>query len=202
MNGVDLEYFQPQTASVVPHICTFVGAMDYLPNIDAVTWFAEAVWPNLRMKYPNSEFRIVGRKPVERVTALASQPGIIVTGSVPDVRPHVASSSVIVAPMRISRGLQNKVLEAMAMGKPVIASPPALAALAAQPGEHLLSAQNPAEWQARLSQLFDDPDRCSTLGKSARLFVEANHNWSECLRPLTVAILDSCSVPRQPELSP
>ena len=183
-NGVDLEAFRPSpNADPVPWSCVFVGAMDYLPNIDAVVWFAHEVWPVVRAKYPAAEFRIVGRQPAPEVQQLAAIPGVKLIGQVPDVRPYVASSAVVVVPLRLARGIQNKVLEALAMGQPVIAAPAALAGLRAEPGQHLLSATTPVEWIDRLSELFEDVSRRRELGKAARRFVEENHHWERCLDP-------------------
>ncbi len=190
MNGVDLDYYAPVPASApVDQAVAFVGAMDYLPNVDAAVWFADAVWPLVRRLYPTAEFRVVGRKPAGAVQKLADRPGIIVTGSVPDVRPFVASAAAVVAPMRLSRGLQNKVIEALAMAKAVVAAPPALAALAVVPGRDLLCATTPAEWVAAIGQLFDPAGRRSELGAAGRAFVEAHHHWDRCLEPLLDALV-------------
>ena len=190
LNGVDLNYFAPvPTSTPVSRALAFVGAMDYLPNVDAACWFATEVWPLVRANYPDAEFRVVGRKPAPAVARLAGLPGVVVTGGLPDVRPCVASAMAAVVPMRISRGLQNKVLEAMAMAKPVVAAAPALAALAVTPGEHVLKAATPAEWIAAISELFDSPERRAELGANARAFVEANHDWGRCLKPLGDAVL-------------
>ncbi len=126
-NGVDFEYFDPAACA---HDATlerrryivFVGAMDYFPNADAVTWFAEAVFPALRKQLPELEFIIAGRDPSPAVQRLAQTPGVVVTGSIPDVRPYLLNALAVVAPLRIARGIQNKVLEALALGKTVYAS--------------------------------------------------------------------------------
>lgn len=185
MNGVDLDYFSPVPLDrPVDSACVFVGALDYLPNVDAACWFADEVWPGIRERCPAAEFRIVGRKPATRVQSLRGRAGISVVGQVPDVRPHVASAAVTVVPMRLSRGLQNKVLEAMAMAKPVIAAPPALAALAVLPGRDLLKAETIAEWHASVCELLDSPERRRALSIAARRFVEEHHHWDRCLRPI------------------
>ena len=194
-NGVDLEYFQIAAGSPAVLVqmagkpaAIFVGAMDYLPNVDAVGWFARSVWPLIRAKVPDAEFRIVGRKPSPEVQRLAELPGVKVLGGVPDVRPFVADATVIVAPMRLGRGIQNKVLEAMAMGKAVIVAPPALAALKADPGTHLLTATTPQEWVDAVCGLFANPARCANLGTAARSFVEEHHHWETCLEPLMAKV--------------
>jgi sugar transferase (PEP-CTERM/EpsH1 system associated) len=182
-NGVDLDFFQPGDQDL-ELACAFVGAMDYLPNVDGALWFAREVWPSLRSSYPGAEFRIVGRKPAKAIEELRNVPGIKVTGSVQDVRPFVNSASVVVVPLRLARGVQNKVLEAMAMGKAVVAAPGALAALRTESGKHLLAASSPKEWIEAVNELFSDPVRCRELGTSGREFVERHHHWEHCLEPL------------------
>jgi glycosyltransferase involved in cell wall biosynthesis len=157
--------------------------MDYLPNVDGAVWFARAVWPAIRAKHPKAEFRIVGRKPAPEVQRLAELPGVKVLGTVPDVRPFVASASAAVVPLRLARGIQNKVLEALAMARPVVAAPPALAALGTVPGEHLLRAGTPEEWVGACGSLLTDPARGHTLGAAGRRYVEAHHRWETCLEP-------------------
>ncbi|HJZ56097.1 MAG TPA: TIGR03087 family PEP-CTERM/XrtA system glycosyltransferase, partial [Gemmataceae bacterium] len=193
-NGVDLEYFAP-VGGPTEQACAFVGAMDYLPNVDGVIWFAREVWPLIRADFPAAEFRIIGRKPTPAVQALAALPGVTLIGQVPDVRPHVASAAVAVVPLRLARGIQNKVLEALAMGKPVVAAPPALVALAAVPGEHLLAATTPAEWVEALGKLFSDPRRCQELGAAGRRLVEEHYHWDRCLEPLLEKIFAPAVVP-------
>jgi sugar transferase (PEP-CTERM/EpsH1 system associated) len=125
-NGIDFEYFDPAAVTAPPHsgpAVVFVGAMNYFPNADACRWFAAEVFPILRRSVPSLEFRIVGRDPGPAVRRLARLPGVSVTGAVPDVRPYLAGGWTAVAPLRIARGVQNKVLEALSMGKRVLASP-------------------------------------------------------------------------------
>jgi len=187
-NGVDLDYFRPQPETPTVPACAFVGAMDYLPNIDGAVWFTTDIWPRIRAKYPTAEFRVIGRKPAPAVAKLAELPGVVVTGSVPDVRPFVASAAVAVCPIRIARGLQNKVLEAMAMAKPTVAAPAAIAALGVTVGTHLLSPTSPDEWVRDVGELFDDPARREKLGTAAREYVEGHHHWDRCLKPLVDAV--------------
>ncbi len=184
-NGVDQEYFAPVADGRSPDdAVAFVGALDYMPNEDAAVWFACEVWPAIRAKFPAAEFRLVGRNPSPAVRALAAIPGVNLVGQVPDVRPFVASAAVVVAPLRLARGIQNKVLEALAMGKAVVASPPSLAALQTVPGIHLLSASTPSEWAEAVGGLLADPGRRQQLGIQARQYVEEHHHWERCLQPL------------------
>lgn len=190
-NGVDLTYFAPRADAEEP-VCAFVGALDYLPNIDAAVWFAREVWPGILARNPGAEFQLIGRKPVREVQALATLPGVRLVGQVPDVRPHVARAAVVVVPMRISRGLQNKVLEALAMGKATVVAPPALAALKAETGRELLTATTPSEWVEAVCLLLGDPGRRAAIGRAGRAYVERQHHWDRCLAPLTDRILAAC----------
>lgn len=186
-NGVDLYYFAPVECET-QLACAFVGALDYLPNEDAAVWFARDIWPRIRAQFPSAEFRIIGRKPTAAVQALATIPGVNLVGQVPDVRPFVASASVVVVPLRLARGVQNKVLEAMAMAKAIVAAPPSLAALGTEPGVHLLAATTPQQWADSVSALFTDVVRRRELGVAARQYVERHHHWEHCLLPLLDAI--------------
>jgi sugar transferase (PEP-CTERM/EpsH1 system associated) len=127
-NGVDTEYFDPQRRYDLPaelvgrKYVAFVGVLNYFPNTDGICWFAKEIFPELRARDPELELVLVGRNPSQEVMQLAKQPAITVTGEVPDVRPYVAGARAVVAPLRIARGIQNKVLEALAMGKRVLAS--------------------------------------------------------------------------------
>ncbi len=182
-NGVDLDYYDP--AARFPNVeergplIVFTGQMDYAPNIDAVRWFAGEVMPML----PKARFAIVGRKPPEAVRRLAG-PRTIVTGAVPDVRSWLAAADVVAAPLRIARGIQNKVLEAMAMARPVVASPAAFEGIEAEPGRHLLVAAE-AEAQAEaIAGLLDDPRRAEAMGQGARRRMEQAYRWEARLAAL------------------
>ena len=183
LNGVDLDYFQP-IPTQVETACVFVGALDYRPNVDAVRWFAETVWPSVHRRVPNSKMWLVGRRPTAAVRELSSHAGVEVIGQVPDVRPWMARAATVVAPLRIARGLQNKVLEALAMGKAVVASPPSLAALRVRPGEHCLRASSPAQWVKLTTRLLRNEEQRTRLGSAGRRYVEEHHDWDRCLEPL------------------
>ncbi len=181
-NGVDTDYFQAGAHATTPS-CVFVGALDYRPNVEGVSWFCREVWPLLRQVKPNAQLSIVGRRPVPAVERLGGIPGVTVIGQVPDVRPYVESASVVVAPLRIARGIQNKVLEALAMAKAVVASPQALEGLKVVTGCEAISAVTPAEWVIAIRELWDDPELRVRLGVAGRQFVEEHHSWEKCLRP-------------------
>ena len=149
-NGVDVSYFTPEIPYENPYsgseqVLVFVGAMDYWANVDAVTWFARDIFPRIRERIPAACFYIVGSQPDEAVQRLENLPGITVTGAVKDIRPWLAHSNMSVATLRIARGVQNKVLEAMAMGKPVLATTAATEGLDYEPGSGLMVSDEAAE---------------------------------------------------------
>ncbi|MFZ3041231.1 MAG: TIGR03087 family PEP-CTERM/XrtA system glycosyltransferase [Thiobacillus sp.] len=150
-NGVDADYFSPARDYPDPYPpgvqgVVFTGAMDYWPNVDAVSWFAERIFPAVRAAVPGAQFTIVGSRPSDAVLELARQPGVVVTGGVPDVRPWLAHAACAVAPLRIARGVQNKVLEAMAMARPVVASAQAAEGIRAASGRDFTLALGEAEF--------------------------------------------------------
>src|SRR5207244_7093396 len=129
------------------------------PNVDGVVWFCETVWPKILQRRSEAKLYIVGRRPVPAVQKLGELAGVEVVGTVPDVRPWVERAAVAVVPLRIARGVQNKVLEALAMERAVVASPVCLNGLQTVPGQHLLAATTPDEWVKTLLSLFDDAER-------------------------------------------
>lgn len=188
-NGVDTEYFSPQASLPSPYppgeqAVVFTGAMDYWANVDAVCWFAEAVWPALSAAHPAAVFYIVGARPEARVRALAGLPRVVVTGAVADVRPYLAHARLAVAPLRIARGIQNKVLEAMAMARATVVSPQALEGIAARPGEEVAVADGAGEFLSRCAALLADPARAEVLGRRARARVLADYGWDAHLARL------------------
>jgi sugar transferase (PEP-CTERM/EpsH1 system associated) len=182
-NGVDLDYFGPSHPPEIEDGCVFVGALDYRPNIDAACWFCRDIWPAIHRRRPDTRLRLVGRRPVPVVRSLGDLPGVDVIGQVADVRPYLIQSAIAVVPLRIARGMQNKVLEALAMAKPVVASPQALAGLSDQPGLPALSAVSPEDWSHTILALLADQARRRQLGQAGRCYVEENHAWERCLAP-------------------
>jgi sugar transferase (PEP-CTERM/EpsH1 system associated) len=204
-NGVDADYFSPARDYPNPYSpdvqgVVFTGAMDYWPNIDAVTWFAERIFPAIRDAFPAAQFTIVGSRPSEAVLALARQPGVIVTGSVPDVRPYLAHAVCAVAPLRIARGVQNKVLEAMAMARPVVVSAQAAEGIRAEAGRDFILALGEAEFaEAVMTQL-----RATPSAARARDCILSNYNWASNLHAIDslfepVPVLSSFSESRTHE---
>lgn len=179
-NGVDTDYFSPEHVLASPYApgeraLVFTGAMDYWPNVDAVQWFCDEVFPILRRQDPALRFYIVGSRPAPQVQALAQTAGVTVTGTVPDVRPYIRHARVAVAPLRLARGIQNKVLEAMAMATPVVVSPQALEGIAAEPGRELLVAAEAGDFAAAVALLLARGD--NDMGLAARARVEHHYSW-------------------------
>lgn len=178
-NGVDLEYFHPDfpVEQLRPNQCVFVGVLDYRANVESLVWFCREVWPLVLQRKPDAVFAIVGKNPVLAIRQLAAQPGIRLVGEVPDVRPYIAESRFVIAPLLVARGIQNKVLEAMAMGKAVVASPQALEGLRADPGRHLIVAPATGLWTSTIEQLFAQSSRVEEVAAMARQYVEQSHHW-------------------------
>lgn len=182
-NGVDLETFRPGAANE-PHTVVFTGVMNYLPNVDAVLWFAESCWPDIRHRFPAARFLVVGSGPTREVQRLNGRHGIVVTGRVPSTVPWMQQASVAVAPLRIARGIQNKVLEAMACGLPTIVSPKACTGIDAVDGEHLLVAADGESTVRAVRRLFEDPPLAASIGRAARRRMEERYEWSRILAGL------------------
>ncbi len=181
-NGVDSTYFRPDAAlgepTLPPHSVVFTGKMDFRPNIDAVAWFVLEVWPAIRARVPDARFYIVGQKPHPRVSALASAPGVTVTGYVDDVRPYTGGAAVYAVPLRIGGGTRLKILEAMAMGRPVVSTTLGCEGFPLTSGRQLLTADRPAEFAAAVADLLEHPEKGVPLGREARAFVERHYDWA------------------------
>ena len=183
-NGVDTEYFSPDIDVQNPYqsseqVLVFTGAMDYWPNVDAVTWFAKKVFPGLKQRNPALKFYIVGSNPTDEVQRLGNDDGIVVTGRVADVRPYLKYAIAAVAPMRIARGIQNKVLEAMAMARPAIVTGQALEGILAQHGEEVLLGSDELTLQKLVQQVVDG--EYMDIGTRARDKVMSDFSWEENL---------------------
>ncbi len=187
-NGVDTEFFAPDAARESPFAAgelplVFTGAMDYWPNVDAAVWFAREVLPALRTDFPALRLHIVGRSPTPAVMALAG-PAVVVTGTVPDVRPYLQHAAVAVAPLRIARGIQNKILEAMAMARAVVASRACAQVIDAVDGSELLAATTVADFVHQVSHLLREPARAAAIGIAARQRVLQGYSWDAHLAGL------------------
>ena len=186
-NGIDLAFFDA-TADFTPLPADergpgprllFTGQMDYAPNVDAVHWFAQEVLPQL----PDARFVIAGRNPTAEVCRLAGE-RVQVTGAVDDMRAWLDAADIVVAPLRIARGIQNKVLEAMAMARPVVATPAAFEGIEAEPGQELIVADGAAAMVAEIRRLLVAPERAAELGRAARARMERSYSWEQRLAPL------------------
>ncbi len=180
-NGVDADFFSPSRERPTPFEpgvlpVVFTGAMDYWPNADAVCWFVADMLPTLAAAWPRLRFFIVGRNPSASVRALASD-RVVVTGSVPDVRPYLQHAAAVVAPLRLARGIQNKVLEAMAMMRPVVATRSCVESVGAPEGEALLAASDAAGFVAAVDGLLASPDRAARIGTVGRDWVRCHCTW-------------------------
>ena len=185
-NGIDTEFFNPaatfKRVDTMGQAIVFTGQMDYRPNVEGVTWFVETILPHIRIVHPDARFMIVGRNPTDAVKALASQPGVRVIGEVADVRGWLAQAAVVVAPLKLARGIQNKVLEGMAMARPVVASD-----AAAQGIDHagtILVGSTVGEIAEHVTQLLSDQRQGAALGEAARQQVIDRYSWEARLAPL------------------
>lgn len=185
-NGVDTKFYAPELSRVSPYTSTsmhqkplvivFTGAMDYWPNIDAVVWFTHEIWPRLSRFWPQLKFYIVGRNPSPSVLALASET-VVVTGTVHDVRPYLQYATVVVSPLRVARGVQNKILEAMAMARPVVATLTCAKAINASATE-LISTSGATGFLKELNALLNAPADAEILGQLARRRVIESYGWT------------------------
>jgi sugar transferase (PEP-CTERM/EpsH1 system associated) len=188
-NGVDLAAYRPTANAPEPGHLVFVGVMNYYPNVDGCLWFCEEILPALRGRHPDVRLSIVGAHPSPEIRRLASLPGVEVTGFVDDPRAWLRRAAVSVAPLRIARGIQNKVLEAMAMGLPVVGTTSATQGVGGDAGRDFVVADDAPGQVAALHALLSDPRSAAELGARARAFVEGRYDWEVALRPLD-AILE------------
>jgi sugar transferase (PEP-CTERM/EpsH1 system associated) len=190
-NGIDTAGFDPN--AVLPHRAlsgdtgpgiVFTGQMDYPPNVAAVQRFARAIMPTIRKRYPGAQFHVVGRAPSSEVRALAGINGTRVWGEVPDVRPFLAAADIVTAPLTIARGVQNKVLEAMAMARPVVLTPEAATGIDAMDGEHYAVGASDDDLAERTLGLLADGPAALAMAAAARRFVVERKGWHAALQPL------------------
>lgn len=193
-NGVDTDYFSPEPAYPNPYgkagpIVVFTGTMGYWPNEEAAEWFAVEVMPRLRRRIPAIRFAVVGREPSRRMRALGTRGDMIVTGAVPDVRPYLAHADAVVAPLQVNLGVPNKILEGMAMAKPVVATPDAVCGLPLSESEGVIVERDPQAFADAVADLIASRERAGKLGARAR-----HHAVERCTWPAVVdrlaAIID------------
>lgn len=190
-NGVDTEYFQPTTEPYDPDVLSFIGRMDYYPNQQCMLSFCHEILPAIQQHRPGTKLWIVGANPSRAIQALARLSNVTVTGSVKDVRPYVWRSAVNVAPLTIARGTQNKVLEAMAMGVPVVSSEQAAGGIDAVSGEHLLTASTRDDYCEAILRLLESPKERERYAKHARARMLSHHNWEGSMNKLS-HLIEKC----------
>jgi sugar transferase (PEP-CTERM/EpsH1 system associated) len=190
-NGVDASAFSPSAEPYDTNTICFIGRMDYYPNQQGMAEFCSDVLPLLREKRSEIRLLIVGADPSPEVRKLGKLPGVTVTGSVPRVQPYVLRSALTVAPLRIARGTQNKMLESMAMGVPVVASRVAAGGVDAVAGVHLLVASTPAEYRDAVLRILEDPAERARLSRSGRARVLSHHSWHSSMQRLD-RVIERC----------
>jgi sugar transferase (PEP-CTERM/EpsH1 system associated) len=190
-NGVDAEYFAPSAQHYNEDRIVFVGRMDYYPNQECMRWFCANVMPRLRQRRQKVQLAIVGADPSPAMKRLGELPGVTVTGSVPDVRPYLHEAALMVAPLLIARGTQNKILEGMASGVPVVASGVAAGGVDAVAPDHLLTATTPEAFVDAILCVLEDRSERARLARSGRERVLSHHNWTQSMRRLD-GIVERC----------
>jgi glycosyltransferase involved in cell wall biosynthesis len=187
-NGVDMEYFTPNSSHLEPDKIVFTGVMGYAPNEDAAAYFAEYIFPLVKAKRPQAQFWIVGSEPSERVKALTRIPGIHVTGKVDDVRPYVRSATVFVCPLRLGSGVKNKILAAMAMEKAMVVTPLSIDGLDVADEREVLLASDPLAFADKVIRLLTDEQEARRLGTNGLACARRNYSWSAMGKALDEAI--------------
>lgn len=190
-NGVDASFFCPTDGNYDPDTVSFIGRMDYYPNQECMKRFCAEVWPLLKSRRPGMKLLIVGADPSPEMRSLAQLPGVTVTGSVPDVRPYIRGSALMVAPLAIARGTQNKILEAMAMGVPVVTSNAAAGGVDAEPEHHILVADRPDEIARAVLRIVENPVERARLARDGRDRMLSHHAWPRSMERLD-AIIERC----------
>lgn len=199
-NGVDSDFFAPGDDEYDPDQIVFIGRMDYFPNQQAMLFFCDEVLPRIVSRRPAARLRIVGAEPSREIRRLGDRPGIEVTGTVPDVRDQVRRAAVSVAPLAIARGTQNKILESMAMGIPVVCSREAAGGVDAEPGQHLEVAQSATDYADLVLRILSDADRRNCLAHEGRRRVLRRHSWQSSMQKLD-GIIASVAMGRPCEAS-
>ena len=194
-NGVDLDYFRSAGEAKKPGSMVFTGVMDYRPNIDAVVWFCNEILPIVQAEIPAANFTICGSRPAPAVRRLAKRRGVTVTGWVADARPYLDRAEIFVAPLRMARGVQNKLLEALAMGLPCVASTAAWSGTVVPAAECICATDDPQEFARNVIDLLRDGDRRGEMARRARAAAEASYRWEVPLSRLDQVIATIVSLP-------
>ncbi|MEY3271240.1 MAG: hypothetical protein RLZZ341_141 [Pseudomonadota bacterium] len=190
-NGVDAQVFSPTDGTYDPELLSFIGRMDYYPNQECMQRFCDTVWPILQRRRPGLRLAIVGADPSPAMRALGQRPGVTVTGSVPEVQPYVRGSALMVAPLAIARGTQNKILEAMAMGVPVVTSSAAAGGVDAEAERHFLVADQAEDVAAAVLRIVGNPAERARLAQAGRERMLSHHAWPQSMQRLD-SIIGRC----------
>jgi sugar transferase (PEP-CTERM/EpsH1 system associated) len=193
-NGVDVDYFKTAGNTAIHRSIVFPGLMNYPPNVDAVKWFCGAVLPLVLRRHPDVKFSIVGDKPLSAVRALARRGRVEVTGRVPDARPYMDSAAAVVVPVRSGAGTRLKILEAMAMRRPVVSTTQGAESLDVVHGVNILIADTPEDFANHVCALLSDPGLGDRLGRAGRRLVETTYDWRLCFHQLD-ALYDGATCP-------
>ncbi len=181
-NGVDSEHYDPVPAAIVPHSCVFWGRLDFGPNVQALSWFCQRVWPELHRRVADARFTIYGFQPGPEVTALADAPGITLRADLPDLRAEIAAHAVAVLPFVSGGGIKNKLLEAASLSKAIVCTPRACGGLRGEEPLPVLRADGRGEWIDAILALWKRPARGEVLGRLARQWVQERHTWEIAAR--------------------
>ena len=187
-NGVDTDYYRPPQKPAEKNKIVFTGVMSYDPNDDAALYFAEKIFPLVKRNVPDAEFWVVGKDPSEKVRALESRAGIHVTGTVPDMREHLGTARVFVSPLRTGAGMKNKILSAMAMERPVVATSLSLDGIDLVPNQDVLVGDSPEEFAAQVVGVLKDEDLSRRLGSEGRALVAERYSWESAFKILRPAL--------------
>ena len=191
-NGVDIQAFTPDdTTAELPGRIVFTGSFDYYPNMQGALWFAEHCWLRIRREVPDATWYLVGRNPSPEIVRLGDLPGVTVTGSVPAVQPYLAAAQITIAPLLTGGGTRLKILEALAMGRPMVATTQGCEGIDCIPDEHLLVADEPAAFAEAVVGLLRDPARRAALGAAGRTLVAEHYSWERCGDELLTALDDA-----------
>jgi glycosyltransferase involved in cell wall biosynthesis len=175
-NAVDVKYFAPCDTSVTPHTVIFNGTLDYRPNLDAARYLIDDIWPLVRTRYPDASLTLTGRTDGVDTRSL-TRPGVRLLGQVPDIRPYVSEAAAVAVPIRIGGGTRFKVLEGLAMGKPIVSTAVGCEGVAVSDGEHLLIADDAPAFASRIFEVFENADLRDALGQAGRRLIETGYSW-------------------------
>lgn len=197
-NGVDFDYFRSSGQQKRAGSIVFTGVMDYFPNVDAVAWFCDRILPAVQAQIPEASLTICGNRPNAAVRRLAQRHGVAVTGWVPDIRPHLDAAEVFVAPLRVARGVQNKLLEALAMGLPCVASSAAWRGTVVPRGAGIEVTDDAGEFAALVVRLLQYPNYRAEMALKGRSAVEANYRWEDQMAALDRVVAAVTARPPEP----